>query len=131
MGTQQRPFLAEKHHQYHQSFPSVVLTSSASKSSSSLFCHPKHSKISKIKIFYLLGEPYLFIVLPTKQKLAFMAFFLLFPPSLKKTADFFSLWRLFIRSKKRKQHFFDLKKYFFLFICFFQSLKICECLNTK
>merc|ERR1712099_193057 len=107
MGTQQRPSLVEKHHQYHQSFPSVVLTSSASKSSSSLFCHPKHSKISKIKIFYLLGEPYLFIVLPIKQKLAFVAFFLLFPPSLKNSRFFQSL-EIFIRSKKRKQHFFDL-----------------------
>merc|ERR1712113_1301593 len=89
---QQRPSLVEKHHQYHQSFPSVVLTSSASKSSSSLFCHPKHSKISKIKIFYLLGEPYLFIVLPIKPKLAFMAFFLLFPPSLKKKQQIFSVF---------------------------------------
>merc|ERR1711987_34110 len=82
--TQQRPSLVEKHHQYHQSFPSVVLTSSASKSSSSLFCHPKHSKISKIKIFYLLGEPYLFIVLPIKQKLASMAFFSTIPSFFKK-----------------------------------------------
>merc|ERR1712113_535577 len=116
---QQRPSLVEKHHQYHQSFPSVVLTSSASKSSSSLFCHPKHSKISKIKIFYLLGEPYLFIVLPIKQKLAFMAFFSTIPSFFKKTADFFSLWRLFIRSKKRKQHFFGLKSIFFCLYVFF------------
>ena len=66
-----------------------------------------------------------------KAKIGLYGLFSTIPSFFKKTADFFSLWRLFIRSKKRKQHFFDLKKYFFLFICFFQSLKICECLNTK
>merc|ERR1712029_948547 len=73
--TQQRPSLVEKHHQYQNHHLLFFVTQNI-------------QKISKIKIFYLLGKPYLFIVLPIKQKLAFMAFFLLFPPSLKKQQIF-------------------------------------------
>merc|ERR1712029_490492 len=104
--TQQRPSLVEKHHQYQNHHLLFFVTQNI-------------QKISKIKIFYLLGEPYLFIVLPIKQKLAFMAFFSTIPSFFKKTADFFSLWRLFIRSKKRKQHLFDLKSIFFCLYVFF------------
>merc|ERR1712141_297079 len=83
------------------------------------FCHPKHSKISKIKIFYLLGEPYLFIVLPIKQKLAFMAFFLLFPPSLKKKQQIFSVFGDYSSDLKSENNTFDLKSIFFCLYVFF------------
>merc|ERR1712062_570650 len=115
----QRPSLVEKHHQYHQSFPSVVLTSSASKSSSSLFVTQNIQK-SPRKIFYLLGEPYLFIALPkVKQNWPLWPFFLLFPPSLKQ--QIFSVFgdNSSDLKKKRKQHFFDLKSIFFCLYVFF------------